>query len=326
MNELISLVNNYSTTRLVTHEPPILKTHPDDTFQTLLSLPISEGRQGEGGLRPQGYFKRSLPDKPLITVITVVYNGAAHLEETIQSVIGQTYDNVEYIIIDGGSTDGTLDIIRRYEHAIDYWVSEKDEGIYDAMNKGLYLASQDSWILILGSDDTLQAIDVEILETIKFNNSIKNIITDVAQLNLSNNKKTPYLCWLPSKNLESDFLKFPIHHQGFITKKERNMDLYKPSYGIHADLYFMLSRIEKNKTKKINAIMTLYRTGGESDKYSFSNIKSLIRIAKALDLKIINLIKNNPICAVKMVIKSITPYTIIEKTRKNFSIKNNRIS
>lgn len=148
----------YSTTRLVTHDPPILEKHPDDTFQTLLSLPISEGRQGEGGLRTQGYFKRSLPDKPLITVITVVYNGAAHLEETIQSVIGQTYDNVEYIIIDGGSTDGTLDIIRKYEHAIDYWVSEKDQGIYDAMNKGWRLTSEQSMILYLGAGDKIHTL------------------------------------------------------------------------------------------------------------------------------------------------------------------------
>jgi hypothetical protein len=87
-----TLSPDYSTTRLVTQELPNVESHPNDTFQTLLSLPVGEGRQGEGGLRTQGYFKRSLPDKPLITVITVVYNGAAHLEETILSVIGQTYD------------------------------------------------------------------------------------------------------------------------------------------------------------------------------------------------------------------------------------------
>jgi glycosyltransferase involved in cell wall biosynthesis len=79
-------------------------------------------------------------------------NGAKTLEETIQSVINQTYPNVEYIIIDGSSTDGTLDIIKKYEDYIDYWVSEKDKGIYDAMNKGASVALG-SWLYFLGSDD-----------------------------------------------------------------------------------------------------------------------------------------------------------------------------
>jgi len=78
---------------------------------------------------------------PLITVITAVYNGEQFLDETIKSIISQDYGNVEYIIIDGGSTDGTLDIIRKYEHVIAHWVSEEDNGISDAFNKGIQLSS-----------------------------------------------------------------------------------------------------------------------------------------------------------------------------------------
>jgi glycosyltransferase involved in cell wall biosynthesis len=74
---------------------------------------------------------------PLMTIVTVVLNGADLIEETIRSVLEQNYPNVEYIIVDGGSTDGTVDIIRKYENFIDYWVSEPDMGIYDAMNKAL---------------------------------------------------------------------------------------------------------------------------------------------------------------------------------------------
>ncbi len=91
----------------------------------------------------QNHFNKNDGDNPRITIITAVYNGENFLEETIKSIINQDYDDVEYIIIDGGSTDGTLDIIRKYEHAIDYWVSEKDEGISDAFNKGVQLASGD---------------------------------------------------------------------------------------------------------------------------------------------------------------------------------------
>src|SRR4030066_740784 len=94
----------------------------------------------EGGLRTKGYYKNSLINKPLVTIITVVYNGEKHLENTIHSVINQSYNNLEYIIVDGESSDRTIDIIRRYETSIDYWVSEKDDGIYDAMNKGIKLS------------------------------------------------------------------------------------------------------------------------------------------------------------------------------------------
>lgn len=152
-SDLFCLDPAYSTTRLVTRETPIIKNPPDAKFETVPILPEGEGRKGEGGLRIQGYFKKGLPGKPLITVITVVFNGEKHLEDTILSVLNQMYDNVEYIIIDGGSTDGTVDIIRKYDGQIDYWVSEKDEGIYDAMNKGWQHANNDGSILFLGSGD-----------------------------------------------------------------------------------------------------------------------------------------------------------------------------
>jgi len=142
----------YSTTRLVADTPPAIHNEPDSKFKSLRQLPADEGRQGEGGLRTKGIYKRGFPNKPLVTVITVVFKGALTLEDTIQSVINQTYDNVEYIVIDGGSVDGTLEIIKKYEHVIDYWVSERDAGLYDAMNKGIALARGD-YIGMLNSDD-----------------------------------------------------------------------------------------------------------------------------------------------------------------------------
>lgn len=87
-----------------------------------------------------------------ISVITVCYNAADTLEVTMQSVLEQTYRDIEYIIIDGGSTDGTDDIIRKYEDQIAYWVSEPDRGIYDAMNKGIKVATGE-WVNFMNAGD-----------------------------------------------------------------------------------------------------------------------------------------------------------------------------
>lgn len=115
-------------------------------------LPTKGTSLGEGGMRSRGTFKKSLAGKPLVSVVTVVFNGAEHLETTIKSVINQSCDNIEYIIIDGGSTDGTIDIIKKYDHALDYWVSEIDGGIYDAMNKGIALSCGE-WINFMNAGD-----------------------------------------------------------------------------------------------------------------------------------------------------------------------------
>jgi glycosyltransferase involved in cell wall biosynthesis len=149
---------NFATTRFVTRKSPPIDNAPSSKIQQRLFLSSDPTRKGEGGLRMKGYFKKSLAGDsmtsplPLITIVTVVFNNESYIERTIRSVLQQTYENVEYIIIDGGSSDRTLDIIREYEDKIDYWVSEPDRGLYDAMNKGLQLASGDI-IGLLNSDD-----------------------------------------------------------------------------------------------------------------------------------------------------------------------------
>jgi Glycosyltransferases involved in cell wall biogenesis len=114
--------------------------------------------RNEGGKRTRGLIPRGSAEQPLVSVITVVYNGAAHLERTIRAVAEQNYPTVEHIVIDGGSTDGSLDIIRTNDDSIGYWVSEPDNGIYDAMNKGVGLVTdQAAYILFANADDRLHS-------------------------------------------------------------------------------------------------------------------------------------------------------------------------
>jgi glycosyltransferase involved in cell wall biosynthesis len=127
----------------------------------IVAMPASrEGSAQRCGGRAcrDGYVRKSLPGKSLVSVVTVVFNAEDCLEKTIQSVINQSYDNIEYIIIDGGSNDRTVDIIKSYADKIDYWVSEHDNGIYDAMNKGIDIATG-SWINFMNAGDIFYNAD-----------------------------------------------------------------------------------------------------------------------------------------------------------------------
>lgn len=117
-------------------------------------------RKEEGGRRVKGFKNSGSPNRPLVSVITAVYNGQQHLRQCIQSVKEQTYPHVEHIIVDGGSNDGTVEILKEQDDAIDLWVSEPDKGIYDAWNKGVALASGE-WIAFLGCDDVYLPNSIE---------------------------------------------------------------------------------------------------------------------------------------------------------------------
>jgi len=135
----------------------ITDLNQNKTFSTTRSLkkadvPFVGNFQNYGGLRKEGWKKESTPSEPLVSIITVVRNDVANIEKTILSVLNQNYSNVEYIIIDGASTDGTLEVIKKYEKYLDIWVSEPDKGLYYAWNKGVDLVTGD-WVEILNCDD-----------------------------------------------------------------------------------------------------------------------------------------------------------------------------
>jgi len=269
--------NKLSTTQLlITGTPPV-------TADGVLCMDSQSKTPGyKGGLRTKGYFKGNfkkyldnwytcdssgarvrcvdLPvdvaqcNVPLITVITVVYNCVMFVEETIRSVLRQNYPNVEYIIIDGGSTDGTLEIIQKYDYAVDYWISERDGGIYDAMNKGVEL-STGKWLNILNVGDVLNGTGV--FSQIDFNNKNIDIFYSDTIL-LKNNKYSIE---------KADLEKKRFVHQSFIYKKElhRSHGKYLCIPGVTISDYLFFSSIwnTRNSIRLQNPI-SIFRCGGVS--------------------------------------------------------------
>lgn len=136
-----------------------------------------------------------------ITIITICQNNVGTLEETILSVAAQTYKNIEYIIIDGNSTDGTLNLIKKHEGTITKWVSESDQGLYDAMNKGIAMASGDL-IGILNSDDTFYAETVlEEIAAFHVKNTVDASVGTIVQRTTAGNVVRVYSSkyWTPAK-------------------------------------------------------------------------------------------------------------------------------
>lgn len=171
-----------------------------------------------------------------ISVVTVCYNSSKTIEQTILSVVNQSYENKEYIIIDGGSTDGTQSLIRKYENNIAYWVSEPDQGIYDAMNKGIKQCTGDI-IAILNSDDWYEE---EILSTIAtyFTENDDIVVGTINQVvNDRVYKKRGDIV-----DQENIHLRMIYSHPAMIVRRAvyRNVGLYNVKYKISADYEWAL--------------------------------------------------------------------------------------
>lgn len=201
-----------------------------------------------------------------VSVITVVYNDVGHIRETIESFFSQTWEDKEYIVIDGGSTDGTIDIIKEYANRISYWISEPDKGMYDAMNKGILKANGD-WINILNSGDLY---------------STSEVITDVMLCKKTSEVDIIYGNSIAvyeefDKNIPAqenpDIMKiFPAYRHGssFIRTKVQKEHLYDLSLqrklGYSLDWYIIHKiYIEGYKFAKINLNIESYSVNGISN-------------------------------------------------------------
>lgn len=215
---------------------------------------------------------------PKVSIITVSYNSAKTIEDAIKSVLSQTYPDIEYIIVDGGSTDGTLEIIGKYRDEISKFVSEPDKGIYDAMNKGIKLAAGEI-VGILNSDD-FYADENAVKKVVKTMEKEKADVCWgdlVYVLKIDFNKVVRF--W-KSSEYETGKFKIGWHppHPTFFVKKHvyDKYGLFNLNLKIAADYELMLRFLEKYRVKScyIPEILVKMRTGGESNKGIINVVKA----------------------------------------------------
>ncbi|MCI0921460.1 glycosyltransferase family 2 protein [Sphingobacterium rhinopitheci] len=214
-----------------------------------------------------------------ISIITIVYNNVRDIEYTISSVLKQTYTNIEYIVIDGASTDGTLAIIEKYKDNIATLVSEKDKGIYDAMNKGLALATGD-YLLFLNSGDALY--DENTVQTIVEKGNNADIIYGETKLVDENREiignrrhKAP-----EHFNWKSFQYGMNICHQAIYIKRDITSP-YDLQYQLSADIDWVIRAAKKAKTtQNVNCYVARYLVGGMSQKRHRQSLKERYDIFK----------------------------------------------
>ena len=200
-----------------------------------------------------------------ISVITVVYNGKTLIERTIKSVLSQTYPDIEYIIIDGDSADGTLDVVQSYKSKISKIISEKDNGIYDAMNKGLQFATGDYVLFLNAGDELYEKETLTKVFAISYDGDVyygKTLIVNEDGESLGDRRLIP-----PSKlNWKSLKYGMCVSHQSFIAKRTL-CDAYDLQYKISADIDWVINVLKKSsKIVNTHLYISKYLEGGASDK------------------------------------------------------------
>ncbi len=214
-------------------------------------------------------------EKNKISIITVVKNSSSTIEKTIKSVLAQEYNNLEYIIIDGGSTDGTLGIIQKYKQNISLFLTEKDNGIWDAMNKGIKLANG-NLIGFLNSGDVYYLNTLETVNRYFSENKIDFLFGSVEKYKLMHGYKP----W----KLSFSFGFYTSHSVGFFIKTEKHkiVGLYDQKF-LSSDLDFFYKMIKKFKlngiSSKKNEVFGKFEKGGFSSQVNYiQHLKDLNHI------------------------------------------------
>lgn len=249
-------------------------------------------------------------DCPLISIITISYNTVNTIEETILSVTNQTYSNIEYIIIDGGSTDGTIDIIKKYADKISYWISEPDKGIYDAMNKGL-LVSKGEWVNFMNAGDSFKNSNV--ITDIFYNKIIKaQIIYGDTEI------KDPYLSYISHpRPIENIVNAMPFMHQSiFVYGDLHRKNLFDIKFRSSGDYNFFMSMYEQNVKFEYQPIVIAKfdaTTGMSTDNYITVHMEdAMIKRTHKTIYWYIELYINFLLFKFKRILKKILPENVVK--------------
>ena len=232
------------------------------------SLDLVKNADQDGGERKKNIFKKSTEKEPLISIITVVLNNEKYLQESIDSLKKQQYKNFEFIIIDGGSSDKTLEIIKKNENFIDYWCSKKDNGIYDAFNLGMKLSRGD-YIGFLNSDDCYTGEALLILKKYILKYPEKDFIFGSVK------KHWGILHGYKPYKIHWSWGFYSSHSTGFFIKKNsaKKIGLYNLKYKYSSDYDYFYRMIVKHKMDGIGTLKKelfgIFRRGGYSSSISF---------------------------------------------------------
>jgi glycosyltransferase involved in cell wall biosynthesis len=212
----------------------------------------------------------------MISVITVVFNGESDLKKTIQSVLDQTFSDFEFIIVDGGSIDGTVRLIESYEHRVTKWVSEKDLGIYDAMNKGVRMATRD-YVLFMNAGDLF--FDTNVLRDLHYFVSVTpqyQIVYGDAEIMTSKGSHIQN-----QKNRHADLTKSIIHQSMIIKRSHLVSNPYDTSLRIMADYDNLLglSVSDPQAIFYLNRTVCIYNKFGVSSKPLYRYFREYYLIA-----------------------------------------------
>ncbi|MDR2057894.1 MAG: glycosyltransferase [Dysgonamonadaceae bacterium] len=269
---------------------------------------------------------------PLVSIITVTYNARSLLEQTMQSVFSQTYPNIEYIIIDGASIDGTVTVIKKYESKLSFWISEKDNGIYDAMNKGIRLAKGEL-IGMINAGDYYEPEAVKSVVKVYSENKDTGIFH--GNMNMLNEDGTFFKLKKPNTDLSELYKGISLFHPTFFVTSAvyKKIGLYDARFKISADFDFAL-RCYRAKVKffYMDQVITNFRLGGLS---SSGNSKGMyesrdILFKNGYKTKVVNPVfhewqktkrKKKLFDAVYKLLKKILPLSVLNKLASYISLK-----